>query len=44
MLARGFNGQWHPMTALHFRAADGVFLLLAAAARVAARLVLERMA
>ena len=44
MLARGFNGRWQPMTALRFRAADGAFLLLASAAPVAARLLLERMA
>ena len=44
MLARGFNGRWQPMTAPRFRASDGAFLLLAAAAPVAVRLVLERMA
>ena len=44
MLARGFDGRWHPMTALRFRAADGAFLIVASAAPLAARLLLERMA
>ena len=40
----GFHGRFQPLTALRFRAADGAFLILASAAPVAARLVLERMA
>jgi cobalt/nickel transport system permease protein len=44
MLARGFQGRFHPLAAPHFHAADIVFLALASAAPVVLRAAIERLA
>ena len=43
MLARGFQGRFHPLSAPHFHAADVVFLVLAGLAPVALRAAVERL-
>jgi len=43
MLSRGFQGRFHPLASPHFHAADIVFLVLASAAPVMLRLVMERL-
>jgi hypothetical protein len=44
MLARGFQGRFHPLAAPHFHVADIVFLLLASAAPVILRAATETLA
>jgi hypothetical protein len=44
MLARGFTGQLRTLAVARFRAADGVFAVLAVAAPIAVRVAVERMA
>jgi cobalt/nickel transport system permease protein len=44
MLARGFQGQFHPLAAPHFHLADTIFLLIGCALPLAARVALERIA
>ena len=43
MLARGFQGRFHPLASPHFHAADIVFLVLASAAPVMLRVATERL-
>jgi cobalt/nickel transport system permease protein len=43
MLARGFQGRFHPLAAPHFHAADVAFLVLGSAAPVALRAAVERL-
>ena len=44
MLARGFQGQFHPLAAPHFHLADTIFLLIGCAVPLVARVALERIA
>lgn len=43
MLARGFQGRFHPLAAPHFHAADTAFLIFASSAPVLLRVAIERM-
>jgi cobalt/nickel transport system permease protein len=43
MLARGFQGRFHPLSAPHFHAADVAFLVLASAAPATVRVAMERL-
>jgi cobalt/nickel transport system permease protein len=43
MLARGFQGRFHPLSAPHFHLADIIFLLLASAAPIVLRAAAENM-
>jgi cobalt/nickel transport system permease protein len=43
MLARGFQGRFHPLDNPHFHKSDIVFLLLASAAPVAIRAAVEQL-
>jgi cobalt/nickel transport system permease protein len=44
MLARGFQGRFHPLAAPHFHAADVAFLFLAPAAPIVLRAAVEKLA